>query len=282
MHNTLEGYIYSLKNLSSRIEQLDVEIPFSLVKEIENIIKNLIFIPLVFRKRIPSFERLTINKKVIGVNQRIYHTDQLRYPPERKIKTYGRCNLIGQSVLYGTFATPTAIDELQPDIGDIITISIWEEKEIKEELIVYPVFRNRIDEPKNLNLKNEYFKYLSNFTLEKQKLIDSQQEFISSCFTKRVNKNYNRNYLISANLANKILNELASSETDAIIYPSVKDPLKMDNIVLKKESANSKYRITRVTEYRVIKNNSGLKVLDLIKHTNKIENNIIDWDFTSA
>ncbi len=86
------------------------------------------FSHLILTDVFPEIHRLTINKRVIGSNNRIREINHLRYPPACKVSKYGRCNFPKQSVLYASFLHMTAMNETQPHIGDLITESVWRVK----------------------------------------------------------------------------------------------------------------------------------------------------------
>jgi len=69
---------------------------------------------LAHRANFPTIERLTINRRVVGSNKRIYDIGQLKYPPPDKVTSYGRCNMKGQSVLYGSLGMLLLYSELRP------------------------------------------------------------------------------------------------------------------------------------------------------------------------
>lgn len=97
---------------------------------------------LVLKNVFTEIHRLTINKKVIGSNKRINDIQHLKYPPKDKIKEYGRCNFPGQAVLYASFSKMTILNELRPQLGDLITETVWRVKS-NESLKYCPIFKNQ-------------------------------------------------------------------------------------------------------------------------------------------
>lgn len=51
-----------------------------------------------------------------------YHTSELWAPPKNKIKSQGRCNMSGQSILYCSSCSTTTLFEIKPDAGAEVTI----------------------------------------------------------------------------------------------------------------------------------------------------------------
>ncbi|HVA97960.1 MAG TPA: hypothetical protein VNG53_03615, partial [Bacteroidia bacterium] len=112
---------------------------------VQSIIKLLdaIFIYFVFSKDKSSFEklfRLTMNKTIVNDNVRLKYIVNLKYPPNKKcIKKYGRCNLPEQSILYASLMSMTALGEMRPKAGDLITETLWKRKSEKT-LTIIPIF----------------------------------------------------------------------------------------------------------------------------------------------
>ncbi|MDB5211840.1 MAG: hypothetical protein JWQ30_2667, partial [Sediminibacterium sp.] len=97
--------------------------------------------PLPMYKFIPAqLDRLTINIKIPPyTNDRINEIKYLKYPENKYVTKYGRCNVIDNSVLYGGFNLHAIFNEMRPDLGINITTSQWKVKELKP-LNFFPVF----------------------------------------------------------------------------------------------------------------------------------------------
>lgn len=109
-------------------ETLDKAIPF--------------FSSPIFEMRFPELQRMTINKNLFGGdNKRIEETKFLKYPLADKVSKHERANLIGQSVFYSTANPITAMKEMKPQVGDLISTSIWKQKEDDYYLKISPVFK---------------------------------------------------------------------------------------------------------------------------------------------
>ena len=103
------------------------------------------FSHLVLEDNFHELHRLTINKRVIGKNKRIHNINFLKYPPAAKVSNYGRCNYPKQSIFYSSFFHMTAINEMKPRIGDIVTFSVWRAKS-GTTLKYCPIFKNQPEE----------------------------------------------------------------------------------------------------------------------------------------
>lgn len=87
--------------------------------------------------------RTTINKNILKANKRIKDIRNLKYPPDGiKIEKFGRCNLPGQSIFYGSLMQMTSLNELRPKVGDLITETLWVPKS-NEPLLYIPIFLNQ-------------------------------------------------------------------------------------------------------------------------------------------
>ena len=95
-----------------------------LLKPILDEIITFIALPIFDEHNFSEIQRVTINRNVLnGENKSIETISFLKYPPPEYV-SYGRANVNGQSVLYATFNLMTAIKEMKPNIGDLITISL--------------------------------------------------------------------------------------------------------------------------------------------------------------
>jgi len=223
-----------------------------------------------FTKIIPTFERLTVNKRLPeNLNTRIWGIKLLKYPPHEIITKFGRANLKFQSVLYGTFQLPTTLAEMNPQLGDIVTTSIWELKEPETCLFVCPIINSSYC--RDIQLLNEFEKGIRNYPIEFRELIRMDYELISKCFSKEVDKDKDINYIFSAAFANWIFNKFNNGKIEAILYPSVQDSTRSDNIAIKPEAFDLKYKIKEIRESKVISRGTNTIFLKEINTTNKVD-----------
>jgi len=274
----IESYNYALKNFWSRIEALDQELPPFLEAAIKEMMQGFKILPLSFNKCFPTLYRLTFNKNVLdGTNERLIETKWLGNKPADKVNKYGRMNLIGQSILYGTFSVPTAINELEPKFGDLVTLSEWTLKEPNTQMIVFPIFWNMRNDVGYFQILNQYRILISQFDKDVQSLFDTQMKFLADVMSKRINSEHNNLYVFTSAIANRIFNEEMNGETEAIIYPSVKDTAKMDNIAIKPNVFERNYQLMTVKEYIIRANTDELKMQELTGFSNNFVNGNISW-----
>ncbi|MGD1046634.1 MAG: hypothetical protein ABR936_15105 [Bacteroidota bacterium] len=269
-------YLNDFRKLQQQIEKLDISsspneeiIHISLLNDL-----NLWIFP--FTKIVKKFERLTINKSLPGNNNlTITEVKFLKYPPPDSVIKYNRANLKKQSILYATFLLPTILNENNPDKGDLVTISYWELREENTPLVVYPVFD--YFNTKNLQLKNEFNKGIQKYPEDLKDIVIIDNCLIASYFSKYIEKGKEINYTFSAHIADRIFNKMYNGKIEAIIYPSVKDITGIDNIALKPDVFDKKYKLVRVKESLVVSKERDSIILHEMKRTKNFDDTFIKW-----
>jgi hypothetical protein len=243
------------------------------------------FANLTNTRTFEEIKRVTINRNILGSNKRIKDIEFLKYPPAEKVTKYGRCNLPGSSVFYGTFSMLHALKELKPRVGDLITISTWY---TDKELIYRPIFRNQptndLHNPRTYEYNNTFEKLVrEQFEPNMREIVVDLTQFVADAFTKDVNPDNHRDYLFSSYFSNKILYEFEGGIIDAIYYPSVQDRLNFENIAIKPTAFEARYTLQEVKDSIVIVDPSRGKqsyMLDGIGNCRDfdLERGIINWD----
>lgn len=291
----IEEYINSLKELSERIDRVDFDINTELEVGIKKFISEKLQLPqIAFERKFPSFERITINKRVLPDKENI-RLDKIKYlynPPPKFVKSYGRANLKNQSIFYATFSTPIAMKELKPEVGDIYSLSIWKLLNSYDKIRVYPVFEPETDLEMHKKFRGsdlfeksrstELSLMLENFfkshPKEDKVLIIELMKFVSNCFSKKINPENNSLYVVNANLANKILNNMFDGKIEAITYPTVQDSTKIENIAIKPTVVREKYALEEVKEYRFIGFKGDRLLSECLGKSNKFIGGNIIWN----
>lgn len=269
-------YLNVFRKLQEDIEKLDIS---SSPQDEEILVERLMELKLFFfgfSKIIPDFKRLTINKSLPNNdNSTITEIKFLKNPPPESVTKYNRANLKNQSILYATFLLPTALNENNPDLGDLVTVSYWELKKDNNPLVVYPVFD--FFKTKSMQLKKEFIKGIKDYPegLKDIAIIDSC--LVASYFSKYVEKGKEINYTFSAHLADKIFNKIYNGQIEAIIYPSVKDITRTDNIAIKPDIFNARYKLVEVRESVVASKGNGAILLQELKRTKDFDEKKIKW-----
>jgi hypothetical protein len=252
---------------------------------IKNYLQRGTFLSILnYKQKIPKFQRVTVNPRILKENIRINDLNYLANPPEKCVKRYGRANNIGESVFYATFDPLTALSEMRPNIGDLITISNWKLKN-DYKLRIAPIFKNNsidgiIYNETLLNIIEKYQKEITQHEISLREQIEIIIQFISDCFSKEVDDSNHYDYFLSAYYSKRIFCELQGGNIEAILYPSVRQSLTLNNIVIKPSVLNKNYEIESIEENRVIQIPSGKNngwILEGTGDSKTFENNKIIW-----
>jgi hypothetical protein len=237
--------------------------------------------PIFDEMRFEKIQRVTVNKNLFnGANERINDINLLKYPPA-KFANYGRANIKGQSILYATCNPITALNEIKPNVGDLITVSTWTILE-NETLSVVPIFKitskdNISHNELSLNFLNEYEKLRKTLSKEVAEQSDELILFIAECFAKKVEYGNKYDYFMSAYFANRIFTEF---NIEALVYPSFPDKLVFSNIAIQPQSFDNKYSLSNVEECFVIESpreNGHFYNLKRINSTKEFHKGKILW-----
>ena len=283
MQNNIQIYITTLREFYKRIEALNFEFPEYYEEVIIKFFEPIKIICMIGSGNFPVIERVTVNKRVIKENSRICDVDKLKYPPPVCVKKFGRANLKGQSVLYGTFNFMTAVKEMKPEIGDLVTVSEWKLRNENDNLITCPIFMEQpTDGSINIRLLKMYNSFISDlkrFPPEISRLIFEIHTFYANCFARKINSNNNQGYIFTALLADKILNQYKEGTIDAILYPSTQEELRTENIAIKKDSFDKKYGLFKTTEKGLVEFSDveDKYKFEIIGESDKIDGKTISW-----
>ncbi|PKB00404.1 RES domain-containing protein [Flavobacteriaceae bacterium MAR_2009_75] len=215
---------------------------------------------LVAHYNFKKIERITINRNILKTNKRIRNIDFLKYPPKEYVKSYGRCNLKNQSVFYGATLITTALSEMRPKVGDLITKSIWRNK-TGHTFKICPIFlqqpTNNTFNPRTFELTQDFHNIIDKqYSGNMKEAVLNVSKFIAYQFGKIVNSKNHLNYIFSAFFSDKILNEFDNGSIEGILYPSVKEKLSFENIALKPDVFDKNFILDEVRETIVIKDPS--------------------------
>lgn len=222
-----------------------------LLEEIINEVRDYLPIPsMPFRPA--QLVRVTLNRNISKVgNRMITEIKYLKYPPPESITKFGRCNLIGQSMLYGSFNMVTASKEMRPEIGDLVTISTWKLKQ-GMDILTCPIFYitsldGMVHNELSLKCKIAHDNYFRNhFSNEYRNEVDNLMEFFAKAFAKEVAVGNWNDYFLSAYLTNIIFNRIGP-KIEMLIYPSVQESLESSNMAIRPEVFDEKFELYEVS-----------------------------------
>ncbi len=176
---------------------------------------------------------LTPNRSVLDSlhNRRIDQLALLKYPPAEKAG-YGRANLPGRSVLYGSFSRISPKLETKPVAGDLVTLTRWQSGPVQTLAVAPIVFHPEVVAamPHYEAHHRRYEDWLATKPAEDARYIREATEFMTWQFMKVVPRGQPRDYLVSATFADRLLQD---ERIDAVIYPSVQTALLDVNIAIK-------------------------------------------------
>lgn len=259
----------------STIQTKDIEYLKSILQELSKYIevpKVEIFVPPVCR--------VTINKKVLeGKNERIFSIKKLIYPPKCKA-TFGRANLEKENIFYSTLEPITALKEMNPQDGDLITFSYWIpcDKDISFIAVAVACTSESFEKQKNefsIEVNIKHLNQVQKFDKIRRELIELTGNFLFQCFTKNVLYGNGSDYFLSAFLSNYLLNDLYKN-ADAIIYPSVQNKFETSNIAIKPSFFDKYYKLKEVEE-SIYTNTNPSFFVNIVTSTNQFDNDSIVW-----
>ncbi|MFZ5448966.1 MAG: RES domain-containing protein [Thermodesulfobacteriota bacterium] len=180
-------------------------------------------------------------------NKHFCHVRELWYPPSDRIMIPSRLNRVGRSIFYISASEATAILEMRPRIGEIMTILRCRliNSDVKPHVMelgcAEKFSQHKI--PTTLNvLENTTYgrKFLSNQeNIEKNLLIRS---FLTREFTRVVKRGNEFEFKVTVAIGEILMSD---SRIDGVVYPSIAgdvDNWKADsNMALKPESADRLY-----------------------------------------
>lgn len=187
----------------------------------------------VHRVPIQDVWRLTPNRSVLDSlhNRRIDQLTLLKYPPAAKVG-YGRANLPGRGVFYGSFSRLSPKLETKPVAGDLVTLTRWQSGPEHSLAVAPVVFLPEIVAamPYYVAHQQRYETWLKQKPEADAQYIREATTFMTRQFIKPVPRGQPLHYLVSATFADILLRD---PNIDAVIYPSVATALHDVNIAIK-------------------------------------------------
>ena len=217
------------------------------------------YIPLLANKlSVIHTYRLVVNESVSKKNERLTNISFLKYPPidiVKSINRYNRANTPNTSVLYVAENIDSALKEIKPPVGKLITVGLWKTKEQKE-IISYPISHSDMALPFNHGVQKAtaaFEKYGDNHSKLWVEWSRHYFKLLGREFTKPVSHHYE--YLISAMFSERILkirnDPNPSFNFDCIIYPSVGNDFGTDNLAVHPESVEKEFGLLQITEFEI-------------------------------
>jgi hypothetical protein len=168
---------------------------------------------------------------------------EISYPPAHLVTSYGRGNLIGQSVFYGSTSGASALAELDCKIGDRVILSEWE---VLSELELNHIgFTEETMETLNATRELDKIYSFVKSTQNYSELNSMVHEYLGFIFSKptQIGKEQDQ-YKLSANLTQIMM---YNTNFDGLLYPTIKLFGSCDNVLLKTKSVDEKIKAKSVS-----------------------------------
>jgi len=212
------------------------------------------------------FERLVINRDVVEIkqNQRLTSLEQIRYPPLniQEELDYNRASLKGQSIFYaGSLGSLPVTIEVNPQVGDLVTLSKWNLKDNKK-LDLVAIFQDldiALSNPNELlPAYNNYIEFLGSLDSNTRVVVEESYKFIVKAFRRKVSPSNKRGYVFSSLISDMLFTKL-NHNVDAIYYPIVPNDASAMNIAIKPSVLDEKFDFIDATEeiFSVAPNSGG-------------------------
>ena len=127
----MEGLVFYYRELFSELQKLNYsEFSKSDIIDFKNYIFYAFNFEILFTNDVTIFKvfRVVINEHVIGSKDSIEKKGFLTYPPLHVVKRrgrYNRANTKYTTVFYGSETIDTALNELRPKIGEVVTVGTY-------------------------------------------------------------------------------------------------------------------------------------------------------------
>ncbi len=202
--------------------------------------------------------RLVVNEWVCGKNERIRNIDFIKYPSldiVKKANKLNRANTLNTNVFYSAQNIDTSLMELRPPLNKLITVGVWKPKSNKE-FISYPISHSEEAAKVNEGVAKAKSAFDDHENFNSALFLNYTRyyfELFGREFTKRVTNHYE--YLISALFSESIFENQGNSNTDVnydcIIYPSVGNGYKTDNLAMRPTVLDNDFYLEKVIEFEV-------------------------------
>lgn len=204
-----------------------------------------------------STYRLVVNEKVLGKNERIINSKFLSYPEieiVKKINRYNRANTTNSTLFYTCQNIDTALNEIRPPKDKLVTVGVWVPTG-RKKFNGYAISNSDVAAKFNEGLAKatKAFEDTKNFNHELLfKFAKNYLDVVGYEFTKRVNHHYE--YIISALFAESTLGTGSADKDkkfDCLIYPSVGNGYKTDNVAILPEIVDKEFRLEKAIEFEI-------------------------------
>ncbi|EIA09487.1 hypothetical protein [Flavobacterium frigoris] len=190
--------------------------------------------------------------------------NELWCPPIDKIERIGRCNDKGEQILYMSGGGDTALREINPPIGSVVTCL---ECELVEDIKVFEigVLKNNQGEVFLQQLADFHKISINQFYKGDQDLIDLDtklKDYIVEEFTKQIVIGDEHLYKKTISIAKYFL---SNPTIEGLMFPSIKSNLLSINYAIPKQFADKKLKPTRIDVLKIVGNIDGRLRFEFLK-----------------
>lgn len=205
--------------------------------------------------------RLVVNEWVTKHNEPITNVGYLKYPSldiVKQVNKFNRANTPNTNVFYSAENIDTALKETKPPLNKLLTVGVWKPKVKGKQFISYPISHSEIAEQVNEGVAKATKAFEDHGNFNSSLFLNYMRyyfQLLGREFTKQVNHHFE--YYISSLFSERILtdhkeqNGGSSFHYDCIIYPSVGNGFKTDNVAIRPKVLDDDFYLEKVIQFEV-------------------------------
>jgi len=205
--------------------------------------------------------RLVVNEWVTNKNEPITNINYLKHPSldiVKQINKFNRANTPNFNVFYSAENIDTALKETKPPLNKLVTVGVWKPKNPKRQFISYPISHSEVAEQVNEGVAKATKAFEDHGNFNSSLFLNYMRYYfqvLGQEFTKQVNHHFE--YYISSLFSERILtdhkeqNGGESFNYDCIIYPSVGNGFKTNNVAIRPTVLDNDFYLEKVIEFEI-------------------------------
>jgi len=208
-----------------------------------------------------STYRLVVNEWVTKNNEPITNVKYLKYPSldiVKQVNKFNRANTPNTTVFYSAENIDTALKETKPPLNKLVTVGVWKPKNQGKQFISYPISHSEIAEQVNEGVAKATKAFEDHGNFNSSLFLNYMRyyfQLLGREFTKKVNHHFE--YYISSLFSERILTDHKEQNGgnnfhyDCIIYPSVGNGYKTDNVAIRPKVIDNDFYLEKIIEFEV-------------------------------
>lgn len=219
--------------------------------------------PQLYRARIHNHLEGNVRE---GILNSFVHEGEFWNPPADKIIEFGRCNDLGQSLLYCSNSWETAVAEVRPIEGDYLSMAVYRTKQDGLGSRISPVGIQYLSQIESLAAGQ----MLVDYEISDKKEIIEMDNFLDELFHLEVGNEEKYKYKLSIAVTNCLMKNIQIGEAlqamHGIMYSSIVRNKQNYNLLLRPTHARTIYKLYQVQTFKVIKSVEGKVSLQLMRN----------------